>query len=237
VIQFVDGDTLDNLIGVAGIEHSSVLRPAREQRTEQEVQELFERAMRGSHGESWRRRFGVARPFTEPLTLSQMLDLLTSKLLWVEEVHQLGYAVNDLKNGNLMVSRRGQLKGIDLDSYSPIHASADRIMDFYFLAVSASLFVLNVTDTQRQQTKIVENGLLHNQEALRAAIHATWPYGDVGQLCMQSVTNDDVIEFLLDLITRCRDHTYAERPDQYTEDIDRLIRLKRTIFVEELVLD
>jgi DNA-binding helix-hairpin-helix protein with protein kinase domain len=47
------------------------------------------------------------------------MDLLTSIVLWLEEVHALGYAVNDLKNGNLMVSRRGQLKGIDLDTYSP----------------------------------------------------------------------------------------------------------------------
>jgi serine/threonine protein kinase len=236
VLQLVDGDTLDNLIGVTGVEHSSILRPDRQPRSEGEVQELFKRAMRGSHGEGWRRR-RLARPFTDPLTLSQMLDLLTSKLLWVEEVHQLGYAVNDLKNGNLMVSRRGQLKGIDLDSYSPIQSSTDRIMDFSFLAVSTSLFLLNVTDTQRQQTKIVEEGLLNDQGALRAAIEASWHFGDVGQLSKQYVTNDDVIEFLLALITRCRDHSYVEQADRYTEDIDRLIRLKRSIFAEELVLD
>jgi hypothetical protein len=48
---------------------------------------------------------------------------------------------------------------------------------------------------------------------------------------------NNVIECLLDLIGRCRDHTYAEQTDCYSEDIDRLIRLKRTIFAEELVLD
>jgi hypothetical protein len=232
----VDGDTLDNLIGVTGVEHSSVHRPGRPQRTEREIKKLYLQAMRGSHGEAWR-RLRVARPFTDPLTLSQMLDLLTSKLLWVEEVHQLGYAVNDLKNGNLMVSRRGQLKGIDLDSYSRICKSADRIMDFYFLAVSTSLYLLNVADTQRRQTRIVEDGLLSDRHVLRETILESWPYGEVGPWCRDRVTKGDVVEFLLDLIGRCRDHTYAEHPDCYTDDIDRLIRLKRTIFAEELVLD
>jgi hypothetical protein len=39
------------------------------------------------------------------------------------------------------------------------------------------------------------------------------------------------------LVGRCRDQTYGEHPDRFSEDIDRLIRLKRTIFAEELVLD
>jgi hypothetical protein len=42
-------------------------------------------------------------------------DVLT---LWVEEIHNLNYAINDLKGGNIMIGRRGQLKEIDMDSYS-----------------------------------------------------------------------------------------------------------------------
>jgi hypothetical protein len=110
-------------------------------------------------------------------------------------------------------------------------------MDFYFLAVSTSLYLLNVTDAQRQQARVVEEGLLNNRDVLREAICESWPYGDVGRLCKERVTNGDVVEFLLDLIGRCRDHTYAEHPDRFTEAIDRLIRLKRTILAEELVLD
>jgi hypothetical protein len=236
IIQLVDGDTLDNLIGVTGLEHSSIHRPDLLQSSEQDIKRLYLEAMRGSRDEAWR-RLRLTRPFTDPLTLSQMLDLLTSKLLWVEEVHGSGYAVNDLKNGNLMVSRRGQLKGIDLDSYSPIRTSQDRIMDFYFLAVSTSLYLLNVTDTQRRSTRIVEEGLLHNRDVLRKAIRSYWPYGNVSDLCNDRVSTDDVLDFLLDLVSRCRDHSYAEQPDRFSEDIDRLIRLKRTVFAEELVLD
>ena len=78
--------------------------------------EYLER-VRGSAGEAWRREAIVAS-FTRPLSLGRFLDLLTSVLLWVEEIHNLNYAVNDLKGGNIMIGRRGQLKGIDMDSYA-----------------------------------------------------------------------------------------------------------------------
>jgi len=46
------------------------------------------------------------QPFEHALSTATVLDLLTSVLLWLEDVHSIGYAINDLKNGNLMMSRR-----------------------------------------------------------------------------------------------------------------------------------
>ncbi len=143
LLQLVDGDTLDNLVGISGIEHSSMLRPRTGRRSEREIQQDYLKAVKASTREIWRRQ-RMTQPFVDPLTLSQTLDLLTSILLWLEEIHQLNYAVNDLKNGNLMVSRRGQLKGIDLDSYSLIVDPLDRATDYFFLAVSLVLLLLNI---------------------------------------------------------------------------------------------
>jgi len=42
-----------------------------------------------------------------------VLDLLTSVLLWMEGVHAIGYAINDLKNGNLMMNPARAAEGID----------------------------------------------------------------------------------------------------------------------------
>jgi serine/threonine protein kinase len=235
VLQLVDGDTLDNLLGIAGEEHSSVHRPISPWQSASDVQAQYLEAVRRSAGESWRRR-RMVHSFLQAPALSQVLDLLTSVLLWIEEIHKLNYAINDLKNGNLMLSRRGQLKGIDLDSYSPVHTAIDRITDFYFLAVSLSLFLLNITGNVRG-SRIVEDQLVRDVSKLRESLEQVWPFGEVGDMCQDQVRTADVLDFLLKVVTRCRDRTYAERPRQLSRDIDELVKLKRTIFVEELVLD
>jgi hypothetical protein len=235
ILQMVDGDTLDNLVGISGIEHSSMLRPRRGKRSEREVQQDYLKAVKASTRETWRRQ-RMTRPFLDPLNLSQALDLLTSILLWLEEIHQLNYAVNDLKNGNLMVSRRGQLKGIDLDAYSLITNPMDRVTDFFFLAVSLLLLLLNIKKAHDEPMFGCE-GLMHSRESLRDALGGTWPFADVGQVSSGRVTTDQTIELLVDLIQRSRDHSYAQAPDLFTDDIDRLITLKRTIFGTEIVLD
>jgi hypothetical protein len=235
VLQVVDGDTLDNLLGIAGKEHSSVHRPIDPWQSATDVQVQYLQAVSGSAGESWRRR-RMVHSFLEAPTLPQMLDLLTSVLLWIEEIHKLDYAINDLKNGNLMLSRRGQLKGIDLDSYSPVHTPIDRITDFYFLAVSLSLFLLNITGNVRG-SQIVEDQLVRDADKLRESLQQAWPFGEIAERCEGRVRTDDVLDFLLQVVTRCRDRTYAEHTWQLSHDIDELIHLKRTIFAEELVLD
>ncbi len=235
VLQMVDGDTLDNLVGISGTEHSSMLRPRRGIRSEREVQKEYLKAIKDSTREIWRRN-RMTRPFADPLDLSQTLDLLTSVLIWLEEVHSLGYAVNDLKNGNVMISRRGQLKGIDLDAYSPIRDPLDRVGDFFFLAVSLVLLLLNVS---RLHGKLMVGceGALESPAALRTALQGNWEFGDVAEMSGGRVQTEEVVDLLVDLIQRCQHGAFAHHPDQFTEDINRLIWLKRLVFASEIVLD
>ena len=104
-----------------------------------------------------------------------VLDLLTSVLLWLEEVHQVNYAINDLKNGNLMMSRRGQLKGIDLDSYAPVHSPRDKVTDFMFLAVSVVLLLLGAKGSFRELRMPWEE-LIESEERLRAGLLQAWRF-------------------------------------------------------------
>jgi len=163
------------------------------------------------------------------------LDILTSVVLWLEEVHDLGYAINDLKNGNLMVSRRGQLKGIDLDSYSRIHPPIDRTPDFYFLSVSALMMVLS--SGARECAAARCDALRVDLATLRTDMEESWPFEDVGRESGGRVRTSDVVDFLVDLVQRCRNRTYANEPDVFRAEIDRLIRMKRSIQLQEIVLD
>jgi hypothetical protein len=235
VLQFIDGDTLDNLIGVTGAEHASVSRPSDRPRSEKEARETYQSAQRNSRLESWRRR-RLSQPFAQSLTLTQALDLLTSILLWVEEIHSLGYVINDLKHGNLMVSRRGQVKGIDMDSYGPYHSSLDKFTDFFFLSVSLLLFFVNL-DKSATKPRLVGPEGLPTQATVRETITASWPFGDVASLSRGRVQTEQVIDLVVDLIERSRNHGYAREAELFTADLNRLIRLKRTISLEEIVLD
>jgi hypothetical protein len=235
VLQLVDGDTLDNLVGITGTEHSSVQRPEKVWESADEIELNYLDAMRRSPGEAWRRR-RLALPFTEAVSLSQLLDLLTSILLWVEETHGVGYAINDLKNGNLMISRRGQLKGIDMDSYGPLSSGMGRMPDFFFLAPSLLLLLMNApfADEMRQ---IDAEAFLASPRVLRGALTDAWPFGDVARISRGRVGTDEVVEMIVQLIHRSRDRTYVDDAEQFSADIDRLIHLKRSIFLEEIVLD
>lgn len=235
VLQLVDGDTLDNLVGISGTEHSSMLRPRTGKRSEREVQQEYLKTIKKSTREAWRRQ-RMTRPFVDPLNLSQTLDLMTSVLLWLEEVHKLDYAVNDLKNGNLMISRQGQLKGIDLDAYSPLTDPADRAADFFFLAISLLLLLLNL-QKPREQPLADCTGMLQSRDSLHCGLEAAWPFEDVARLSHDRVRTSDTIELFVDLIERSRNHAYAHDPGLFAQDIDRLISLKRNIFATEIVLD
>jgi len=46
-----------------------------------------------------------------------------------------------------------------------------------------------------------------------------------------------VLDLLADLIYRSRKGVYVEEKTLFVDDIDRLIRLKRTLYLEEIVLD
>lgn len=234
VLQLIDGDTLDNLIGVTGTEHASVSRPPAARISEVEILHEYEQAISSRGGELWRRR-RVAAPFVHTLSPTMLLELLTSVLLWLEEVHELGYSINDLKNGNLMMSRRGQLKGIDLDSYAPVHSPKDKMTDFMFLAVSLILLVFSAPTGGRRNVSWEK--LIESEGKLRTGLNEAWPFGDVETLSEGRVTREELMELLVDLVQCSRQLAYAKHPDRYSKDIDRLASLKRRLLVEEMVID
>ncbi|HEX3849462.1 MAG TPA: hypothetical protein VHW01_00765 [Polyangiaceae bacterium] len=235
VLQLIDGDTLDNLVGVTGTEHASVSRPPSARTSDYEAQAEFERAVSSRGSELWRRK-RMALPFTHTFSPAMVLDLLTSVLLWMENVHAIGYAINDLKNGNLMMSRRGQLKGIDLDSYAPVHSSKDKVTDFMFLAVSVILLLFSAPVENRGRTVPWEE-LIESEARLRAGLAEAWPFGNVELISDGRVTRDELTSVLVDLVHRSRHLVYTKRGELFSEDIGRLVGVKHRLLTEEFVID
>ncbi|MFG0286933.1 MAG: hypothetical protein ACF8CQ_02105 [Rhodopirellula sp. JB044] len=234
ILQRVDGDTLDNLIGVTGREHSSFMNKPRPGRDEKSRREDYEQRIKESHGEGWRRE-RITLPFIAQPNLLQYAELLTSILLWVEKVHELGYAVNDLKNCNIMVSRRGQLKAIDLDSYGTIHEPLDKISDFLFL--SSSLLLGSMRHRNRTMSALEVEKLLRSPDALREVLSSEELHDESGISQFGRLAHQEFVDFEVDLLHRCRGRRYIDDPSALSADIDRLIRIKRDMSTDELVLD
>jgi hypothetical protein len=235
VLQLIDGDTLDNLVGVTGTEHASVSRPPRARSSEGEGEAEVHRALSLSGAEIWRRQ-RLSLPFAHALSPAMLLDLLSSVLLWLNDVHEVNYAINDLKNGNLMMSRRGQLKGIDLDSYAPVHSPRDKVTDFMFLAVSLVLLLLSARGAALTP-RIPWEELIENETRLRQGLMDAWPFGDVAALSDGRVSETELLNVLVDLVHRSRRLVYTKRPDLFTEDLQRLISIKRRLLPEEMIID
>jgi hypothetical protein len=237
VLQLIDGDTLDNLIQVAGAEHATTGGPPNSRTSERQAREEYERAVAGASPQQreWRRR-RMGLPFKYPLSAAMVLDVLTSVLLTVEEVHRLGYSINDLKNDNLMMSRRGQIKGIDLDSFTPIQTPFDKVTDFMFLAASVILLMFNAPSA-RPCAGLDWKELAESEARLRGEFAHGWPLGDIEALSQGRVSKHELIELLVDLVQRCHQLTYTRRPDLFSADIARLIELKRRLLTEEFVID
>lgn len=234
ILQRVDGETLDHLAGVAGTEHASFHGPAG-RKLDRSLPMDYDSALEASVGEAWRAQ-RLSTSFTEPLSLSQCLDLITSMLLWVEEIHQIGYAINDLKNGNLMVSRRGQLKGIDLDSYEPASTPAQRTPDFVFLAVTLVILLLNVRRTGADPLA-ADSRLTRDYKSLRKFLNEQWSFGDVAVLSGGRTRRSDLMDLFIELVQGCRDHSFAQDPEAFTRFVDKFICVKRLTFLDEFVLD
>ena len=235
ILQIVEGDTLDHLIGIAGTEHASILRPTSGRSSPDEAAREFLKSLSGSSGEAWRRNRKSPR-FVSPPRLGQIMDILTSKALWIEEVHHLGFAVNDLKNGNVMISRRGQFKAIDLDSYSRIFSRLDKLPDFFFLAVSALQLVTRGCAWEKASTSSEIKELLSDPGTVERRLREIWSYGDLKLQSGGRVTTGDVTGFFAHFIDDARSGRFADDPGQFTNAIDRLIFLKRGLSTEELVL-
>ncbi|MCX6968581.1 MAG: hypothetical protein NTV93_00305 [Verrucomicrobia bacterium] len=235
ILQLVEGDTLDHLIGIAGTEHASILRPKSGRSSRDEANREFLKSLSGSASEAWRRE-RKSPPFEAPPGLSHIMDLLTSTALWLEEVHHLGYAVNDLKNGNVMMSRRGQFKAIDLDSYSRIFSPLDKLSDFFFLAVSSLQLVTRGCGWKKSATASEIKELLADPGAVERRLLEIWPYGDLGAQSDGRISTGDVTGFFARFIDDARSGRFAEEPQRFTDAIDTLIYLKRRLSTEEMVL-
>ena len=236
VLQLINGDTLDNLVGVTGTEHASVSRPPSARASEGEARSRvrargqFARAASCGVGNAWlcRSRTRSRRPWS--------WICLTSVLLWMEAVHDVGYAINDLKNGNLMMSRRGQLKGIDLDSYAPAHSPKDKVTDFMFLAVSVILLLFSAPVANRGRN-VPWEGLIESEARLRAGLTEAWPFGNVELQSDGRVSREELTNVLVDLVHRSRHLIYTKRPELFSQDIARMVSVKHRLLNEELVID
>ena len=235
VLQLVEGDTLDHLIGVAGSEHASILRPKAGRTSKDEADREFLKSLTGSAGEAWRRN-RKSPPFVAPPGLGHIMDLLTSTALWLEEVHSLGFAVNDLKNGNVMLSRRGQFKAIDLDSYSRVFSHLDKLPDFFFLAVSSFQLITRGCAWGSAATSAEIKQLLADPGAVERVLNEIWPFGDLAAQSGGRVQTADVTGFFARFIDDARSGAFAQDPGRFSEAIDRLIFLKRRLSTEEMIL-
>ncbi len=236
VLQLVDGETIDELVGALEVEHVSIPGPP----------------MRRSTLAEWRRelaqRLGLARTQTRPirtgagpfrfgLSPAMLMDLVTGMLMCLEEVHELGYAMNDLKNDNLMLSRRGQLKGIDLDSFSKVASPLDKCTDFMFLATSLSLVVLHAASPGDGKDASNWHELLGDEKRLRRAIAGVLPRVMVEHLAEGRVSQEEIVDILTTLVLRSKSLHYAMDPTSFSRDISCLVAVKRRLLQEDLVID
>jgi hypothetical protein len=224
VLQLIDGETLDHLVGIAGHEHASkhAQRGLQQTDLEAEVSKLFTL----SAGERWRgERLG--HRFVAGLGFAAALDIVVSMLLWLEGVHSCGYLVNDLKNGNLMMNRRGQLKGIDLDAFAPQAAPIDQLADFLFMAMSIVMFVGAAANPLKPAQALPE-ALLRDRQQLAAYLNACWDLSEEERPALWALS---------DTVFACASGELIGDHAALRARIDDLIRVKRQLRVEELVMD
>jgi hypothetical protein len=230
VLQLVaEGETLDELLGIGGEEPTS--RPASfsEEKSLQQLRRKFlkpigQRSKRKNHR------------FSRPLTLNETIDVMVSILLWIEKVHALGYAINDVKTGNIMMNCRGQIKGIDLDFYQKAPPLPQAFMqDFFLLSWACLLLFINAPRKDSMPSELLKqdfgSALQKGPDSLRDVLSQEWKFVDLSV--------NDAKEFMtafVYLIFRSRANTYGENPDLFQQDINRLIHLKRLFFEREIVM-
>ena len=230
VLQLVaEGETLDELLGIGGEEPTSQPAKFSEGTSLQQLKQKFfkpigQRPKRKNHR------------FSRPLTLNETIDVLVSILLWVEKVHDLGYTINDVKTGNIMMNCRGQIKGIDLDFYqrAPIFPQAF-MQDFFLLSWVCLFLLINAPRKDPLPTEVLKNdfgsALQGGAGLLKDALLEKWKFADLSKKVAKVFLN-----CFVDIIFRSRSNTYGTNPDLFEQDINRLIYLKRLFFEREIVL-
>lgn len=236
VLQLIDGETVDGLVGALEIEHHSLGAPPQRRSSLLELHREWV-ARVGWGGAPSKSNYQGAVRFRFGLSPAMLMDLLTGMLMCLEQVHALGYAMNDLKNDNMMVSRRGQVKGIDLDSFSRIHSPLDKYTDFVFLATSLILVVLHAPKPNAEQLIADWQHLMNDETRLRMAIAMAWTSDAVENLSAGRVSQGELVEVLTRLVLRSKRLDYANDPSAFSQDITRLVDVKRRLLAEEFVID
>jgi hypothetical protein len=170
------------------------------------------------------------------LTLNETIDVMVSIFLWVEKVHRLGYSINDVKTGNIMMNCRGQINGIDLDFYQRAPSLPKAFMqDFFLLSWACLLLFINAPRKDPLPPESLKEdfglALQSGTDFLRDALLEEWKFADLSR--------KDASLFLdcfIDIIFRSRTNTYGKNPDLFEQDINRLIHIKRLFFEREIVL-
>ena len=230
VLQLVaEGETLDELLGIGGEEPTSRPASLSEGSSLQQLRQKFlkpigQRPKRKNHR------------FSRPLTLNETIDIMVSILLWAEKVHDLGYAINDVKAGNVMMNCRGQIKGIDLDFYQIAQPSPKAFMqDFFLLSWVCLLLLINAPRKDPLPSELLKNdfggALQSGADSLRDVLLAEWGFADLSKK-----DANVFLDCFVEIIFRSRFNTYGTNPDLFKQDIDRLIYLKRLFFEREIIL-
>jgi hypothetical protein len=135
-----------------------------------------------------------------------------------------------------MMNCRGQIKGIDLDFYQKAQSLPQAFMqDFFLLSWACLLLFINAPRKEPLPSELLKDGfgsaLQNGADSFRDALLKQWEFDDLAK--------EDANVFLdcfVDLILRARSNTYGTNPDLFTQDINRLIDLKRLFFEREIVL-
>jgi hypothetical protein len=230
VLQLVaEGETLDELLGIGGEEPTS--RPASftdgsslQQLRQKFLKPIGQRPKKKNHR------------FSRPLTLNETIDIMVSVLLWVEKVHNLGYVINDVKTGNVMMNCRGQIKGIDLDFYQKASPLPQGFMqDFFLLSWVCLLLFINSPRKDPLPSELLKDevgsALQNGEDFLRDVLLEKWEFADLSRKDANLF-----LDCFVDIIFRSRFNTYGTKPDLFKQDINRLIYLKRLFFEREIVL-
>ena len=227
VLEMVDGAELDALISIDEREAVVVKK-------ETKIQKLLRKARKPIHKspERQKRLQETGATFTSPVTLNQVLALFIGIMRLVEDVHALRYTINDLKTGNMMISRRGLLQGIDLDDYKPASPfPMEYIGDFKNLEYALLLIVLNA-GTSRKITlqdlrPILEQG---GYPAVKQSIMERWEFPD---LTLEE--GMPILDHFIRIFTMARSNTYAHDRKMLDSDINQLIEFRRMHFMRQLV--
>ena len=230
VLQLVpEGETLDELLGVGREEPTSRPKTFVQVSTIQKLkQKLFKPVNQPPKRKNNR--------FARPLTIIETIDVMISILLWVEKVHTLGYSINDVKTGNIMLNCRGLVKGIDLDFYQKTGSFPQELMqDFFLLSWSCLLLLINAPRESPVPVEMLKDTfgptLRRGAPELKKLLVEQWPFSEISH-----EDGEDIVDCFVDIVTRSRFNDYGKDSDLFEQDINRLINLKRLFFEREIIL-